>query len=391
MTRPKTTSIVRCLLTAIIGASSILPQIATAQTPAAAYAAEADSVTISPGSGGDDTVRIQQAIDHSHGAVRFSAGLYKLNGPIHLRGSRTYIGEGSWDPRYGSVLMQQASDAPIFSVEGQISSVTIIGLTFDGAPGADAKGIAAGNSNALLAASTVRDSYFLTGLAECIDVPMILTRIERNQFGANGGSISPKHRHIHSVYPDAEGQTNANWIVGNLFRSAQGSESVLFESGVQLHIIGNDFESNDADTTLRIHGMFQVVVDGNYFEGNKGDALMHFANSRHSQSGSGNYIVRLQNNYYNMQRCGDVGCTSIYNNLVFKLDGNSSGGRPSVTAVYMGYETGTHFTHTDSTTADLTDPALAALCSGSGRGIYLSITGPFYIPDYKGSETNGCK
>ncbi|MFL6450878.1 MAG: hypothetical protein ACJ746_24835 [Bryobacteraceae bacterium] len=89
------------------------------------------------------------------------------------------------------------------------------------------------NSTALRANSTVRDSYFLTPLAECIDVPTVLTRIERNQFGINGGPIGSKHRHIHSLYPDSEGLSNANWVVGNLFRSAQGSASVLFESGVQ--------------------------------------------------------------------------------------------------------------------------------------------------------------
>jgi hypothetical protein len=112
--------------------------------------------------------------------------------------------------------------------------VTIIGLTFDGAPGADAEGIAGVASSALLATSTIRDSYFLTTLAECIDVPMVLTRIERNQFGVNGGPIGSKHRHIRSIYPSSE-QTNANWIVGNMFRSAQGSESVLFGSAAPRH------------------------------------------------------------------------------------------------------------------------------------------------------------
>jgi hypothetical protein len=191
-----------------------------------------------------------------------------------------------------------------------------------------------------------------------------------------------------SFDPNAEGQTNMNWIVGNLFRSAAGTESVLFESGYQLHLIGNSFESNDANTTLQINGMFQVVIDGNYFEGNKGDFLMHFANSRHSPAGHGNYIVRLQNNLYNLQR----GSGPIYNNFVFKLDPDSPNpGFLRGTAVFMGYETGTHFTHFDQTVADLTEPAVAAVCNASHVGIYLAINGPFYIADYKGIETNGCK
>src|SRR6202007_3016371 len=112
---------------------------AMAQLQASRSGAVANSVTITPGLGGDDTARIQQAIDHSTGAVHFEAGVYKLNGLLHLRGSRTYIGEGSWDSHYGSVLLQQTSGAPVFSVDGLVSSVIIIGLTFDGAPGADAK------------------------------------------------------------------------------------------------------------------------------------------------------------------------------------------------------------------------------------------------------------
>src|SRR5690242_18265002 len=145
MIRPRIRLIAPCVLAAIVGTASIPLQLAMAQMPTAAYAAQANSVTIDPGTGGDDTARIQHAIDQSTGAVVFKAGLYKLSGPLHLKGSRTYIGEGSWDPRYGSVLRQQASGAPIFSVDGQVFSVTIIGLTFDGAPGTDAKGIGAGN------------------------------------------------------------------------------------------------------------------------------------------------------------------------------------------------------------------------------------------------------
>jgi hypothetical protein len=322
--------------------------------------ARAADLTIAPGTGADDTGRIQQAIDHSTGAVRFASGVYKLHGPLILRANRTYVGEGSWDSRYGSVLTQLTPGAPIFSVEGLIGSVTIIGLTFDGAPGTNAKGIAAatGNTTALLANSTLRDNYFLTGLAECIDTPLVGTRIERNQFGLNGGSIGLTHRHIHSTYPNQSPESNANWIVGNQFSSAQGGESILIESGVQLHITGNRFEGNTASRTLRIHGMFQVVIEGNYFERNSGDAQMSFANA----NSIGNYMVRLENNFYNLQGSG--------NKFILEASG--------ATQFYMGYESGTMF----PPGAELIGGDLFAAC-------YLKITGPFRLNGYTGIQTGG--
>jgi hypothetical protein len=379
-------NIARRLFALGVTAGSAL-HLATAQTPPF-------SAIVDPSM---DTTRIQYVIDNtvSNGAVYFKPGLYKLNGPIHLRGGRTYIGAGGPDAHSGSVLMQMATNSPksdpglpIFSVEGQIYQVRIIGLTFDGLPGVNARGIAAGDSAGILLISTIRDNYFLTGLSECIDVPMEVTWIERNHFGVNsvnGGWIGNRHRHIHSIYPGVEEQTTANWVSKNLFAKARGSESVLFESGVQLHITDNQFENNGADTTLQINGMLQVVIDGNRFDGNRGDALMHFANSHHVSVLNGNNIVRSQNNYYDMQHCATV-CTPVYNKFIFLVDANSDNGQLSRTLVFMGNETGRHFTHSDGTHADLTDPAIALACN-----VWLTIVGPFSIPDYQGTETSGCK
>jgi len=47
------------------------------------------SVTISPGVTGDDTARIQHAIDTTTGTLRFEDGVYKLSRSIHLRSNRT--------------------------------------------------------------------------------------------------------------------------------------------------------------------------------------------------------------------------------------------------------------------------------------------------------------
>jgi hypothetical protein len=64
MTHPRTKLIARCVLTVIVTAGLVPLQIATSQrlsqniSPAVAAA----SVTISPGVGGDDTQRIQNAI-----------------------------------------------------------------------------------------------------------------------------------------------------------------------------------------------------------------------------------------------------------------------------------------------------------------------------------------
>jgi hypothetical protein len=155
----------------------------------------------------------------------------------------------------------QLLGAPVFAVDGMITSVTISALTFDSSPGAAARGIAGSTPRAVLADSMVRDSYFLAGLSECIDVVMQATRIEHNSFGLNG-ALGQTHRHIHSVSAGVAFETNDNWIVGNHFSSARGGESVFFENGGKLHIFGNDFQGNAADTTLRIYGMFQVVIDG---------------------------------------------------------------------------------------------------------------------------------
>src|SRR5690242_5801005 len=129
MTRPRLTLITRCGLTGIVMAGSVLLQIAAAQTltennsiapsqiiPGGGTPGLAASVTITPGRGGDDTDRIQRAIDNSTGAIHFAAGVYNLYGPLVLRGglrrSRTYTGEGSWDPQYGSTLLQHTAGAP---------------------------------------------------------------------------------------------------------------------------------------------------------------------------------------------------------------------------------------------------------------------------------------
>jgi hypothetical protein len=99
---------------------------------------------------------------------------------------------------YGSVLNQTGKPAPgkpglpIFSVEGAVSSVTIIRLTFYADPALRVRGIAAtADSNSLLRNSTLRENNFLLDLEECIDTPMVATRSERNEFGQNGGSNGP--------------------------------------------------------------------------------------------------------------------------------------------------------------------------------------------------------
>jgi hypothetical protein len=311
------------------------------------------------------------------------------------------MGAGNKNPRSGTVLVQTAPrdpktglGTPVFSVDEALTfSVTITGFIFDSAPGMDARGIAAGNPATLLALSTIRNNSFRTGLSECVDVPMILTWIVDNEFGVQGPWIATNHRHIRSVYPaDAPGpeeQTNANWVIKNDFTNARGSESVLFEAGLQLHLVANKFKDNDADKTLQINGMLQVVLRRNRFDGNRGDYIMHFANSRHSglPDRNGNYLVRSEDNYYDMQRCD--GCPA-YNKYIFHIDMNMDNGYLSRTHVYMGNESGKHFLHTDGTRSDLTDPAVAAACNGSA-GIYLSITGPFSFQDYTGTQTSGCR
>jgi hypothetical protein len=300
-------------------------------------------VVITPSPSGGDTPRIQQTIDNSTGEVRFKAGLYLLDGPIRLQPNRSYVGEGSFDPRYGSVLRQRRFGAAVFELP-VLMSVTITGLTFDGAPGANAKGISASIPSAVLANSVIRGNHFLTSLAECIDAPMQSTRIENNFFGINGGAIGPMHRHIHSVTSAMD--TNNNWIVGNHFSSAAGGESVLFEGGAKVHFVGNDFQANAASTTLRIYGMFQVVIDGNYFEQNAGDAQITLGNS---SSGIADHIVRMENNYYHMGGLPGSGPNK------FIVTVERSGvhlAQPDQTHVLIGYETGSHFSATARITPD---------------------------------------
>jgi hypothetical protein len=365
-----------------------------------------------------NTFTIQQIISQSSGAVYFRPGIYILTDPIVLIQNRKYIGPGSADPRYGAVLVQTHPGAPVFALPGAAPSgifggITITGLAFDGAPGVKARGIAAMDlvpcgytlqpGCTVLASSTISDNYFLTGLAEGIDTPVEITVIEGNQFGVasviNVPSVGGNRRHIHCVYPDlvenglhlGEGATTQVRIENNSFTNAKGSESVFIESGTQLHIVGNQFQDNDTDTTLQINGMNLVVIDGNRFDGNRGEYLMHFARSRHTgqlpvpgDCGSqvciafnGNYIVRLQNNYYDMEG----------NNFIFTIDPNSDDLMRSANHVYIGNESGTHFTH-GSTAADLTDPVIALHCSPAE--VYLSTTGSFNFSGYRAKSPNCC-
>src|SRR5262249_22266257 len=88
-------------------------------------------VTIKPDAGNkDDTSRIQKAIDSSTGEVFFEAGTYQLTRPLRLKSARSYRGEGRWDPRYGSVLIQQTPGEAVFTFDGTLGSVTISGPTF---------------------------------------------------------------------------------------------------------------------------------------------------------------------------------------------------------------------------------------------------------------------
>ena len=318
-----------------------------------------DSCAGSVGSA-DDSNRIQQAIDRARGTVFFKAGCYYLKHSLRLRSGLTYMGEGSWFSLYGSVLMQTASPdpitglgVPIFYIDGVVEAVAIVGLAFDApAPPSSptkARGIAAVNSQALLVNSTIRGNYFLIELSECIDTPMLSTRIERNGFGTNG-QPGQRHRHIHSVYPGRVPPPAAgdNWIVSNVYRYAccesppgagTASESVLFESRVPLHIIGNDFEAGDVDTTLRIRGAPQVFIEGNYFEGNHGQAQMTV-----SPRGS---RVQVEDNRYVMdgyQKTLNVcnGTATTHNCLILEFEpGLSASGVDAslpATQVYMGYE-----------------------------------------------------
>ena len=88
------------------------------------------------------------------------------------------------------------------------------------------------------------------------------------------------------------------------------------------------------------------------------------------------------------RRC-DRGCVPIYNNYIFHIDRNDDGGQVGKIQVFMGDESGTGFTHSNGTHADLTDPAVAAVCDGRNRR-YLSIVAPLHLAGYSGAEIRGC-
>jgi hypothetical protein len=256
---------------------------------------------------------------------------------------------------HGSILYGTPGQ-PIFTFDQDLDSVTISGLTFDGPEvKGGAKGIANDSGNWLIN-STIRDNYFSTHLSEGIYTPMQSTRIERNHFGTAGDVPTWPYRHIYSVplFPP-RGATNQNWIVYNQFFHAFGPESIRFEQGAQLHIVGNQFEKGHSSTALQIDGLYHVVIEGNYFElcskdnnnvdchtpgapSDAGQFVMKFSNTPDNQSA--NYIAHLENNHYNMDNSID--------NFIFSVVG--------ATTVYMSYETGTSFLHTNRTTrGDLTD------------------------------------
>ncbi len=338
-------------------------------------------VTILPQAGStDDSFRIQQAIYQAAGSVTFKPGKYMLKRPVCLVSYLNYIGEGGGDLKHGSIL-QGIPDQAIFTFEENLDSVTITGLTFDGR---GAKGIAAA-SGRWLYNSVIRGNFFSTNLAEGIYAPMQSTRIERNHFGTAGDVPFWPHRHIYSVPqspPPGTPLTNQNWIANNRFFHANGPESIRFEQGVQLQISGNQFEKIHAATTLQINGLFQVAIEGNYFESNAGRYIMQFDNSPDNQIG--NYIVRLENNYYNMD--------NVIDNFIFKV--TNAAGRLSATTVYMSYETGSRFRHSSNNSrADVTDQVLVDLPgtrSGPGPNdvvpCILFVRSPLWFNDYAGTQ-----
>jgi hypothetical protein len=347
----------------------------------------------------DDSSRIQTAIASARSTVFFQAGCYYLQHSLRLKSGLTFMGEGSWHWRYGSTLIQLAAPdpatglgVPIFTIDGTVDSVTIVGLTFDAPSNSlNARGIAAASRGSLLTRSTIAANFFLRELAECIDTPMFGTRIENNEFGSHGDNPN-HHRHIHSLYPLANGPPNAgeNWIVSNTLHYAccetlggtgPDSESVLFESPAPLHVIGNDFESGDVDTTLRIHTVPQVFIEGNWFENNHGQAQMTF-----SPRGS---EVHIEENRYVMQEYDYVGhppgskrtlnlCNgnpTSHNCLTLDLESASNNfdvnAGLSATHVYMGYE----FIGLLPSYGDLVPAGVFAGCG-------LTIIGPIFSVGY---------
>jgi hypothetical protein len=109
-------------------------------------------------------------------------------------------------------------------------------------------------------------------------------------------------------------------------------------------------------------GSVPAVIEGNYFKRDAGDAMMDFANGLNHQLG--NWIVRLENNFYNMRGQGAP------NKFIFQAS--------RATVVYLGYGAGTAF----SPAAELTR------CDLFGAG-HLKIVGPFRLNGYMGAQANG--
>ena len=335
----------------------------------------------------DDSTRIQQAIDAARGTVFFKAGCYYLKHSLRLRSGLTYMGESSFFSFYGSTLVQTAlpdpstgAGVPIFSVDGAVQSITLVGLTFDAISSAKAIAIGAMGASAILQNSTIRGNYFLTELAECIATPMISTRIEHNEFGVNGLPNTQHHRHIYSAYSGPLPAGADNWIVGNAFRSAccvagpgggPGSESVFFDSRAQLHITANNFEDNDADTTLDIRGAPQLSVEGNWFENNHGQAQMTL--------GTQGISAYVEDNRYVMDGYNSDACNLFVLDLEQLPSVSGVAGNLAPTHVSMGFELGGG---NCATNAKLVPDKVFAGCQ-------LTITGPFYVQGFGGAQVGG--
>ena len=388
-------------------ACAISALIALAATVTPAFA----DITIRPSPSEDDTERINQLLqnDKSSGMVRFEPGEYRLSGPLLLQ-DRTYQGAGIAGSPYRSVLKQFKANTPIFVIDERnqgefcvLDGVTIEGLTFD----AVAEGVGAIKANcvvetegeafgitadgwytgAALGDSTLRDNQFLTGLAEGIDTPMEIVRIENNQFGLRADpNDSRRHRrHIHSVA--LHGDNTAIWLSGNYFSGANGKEALRFDDATQLQIIGNRFEANQADTTLRIKNSGQVPIRGNYFEGNKGAAQMIFEDTHFEDPfpQGAEWIIRLEHNFYNLH-AGNcfVFLTShdpeiMHPSQICPPKSPDFAWRPSsVPQVYMSDEAGVF----SGTAAELTGWASFNKC-------HLHIVGPVRLAGYSGMQATG--
>jgi len=122
--------------------------------------------------------------------------------------------------------------------------------------------------------------------------------------------------------------------------------------------------------------MFQAVIEGNYFEQNAGAAQMTFGNAPDTV---GNYIVRLENNYYHMGGAPGLNTPTKY---VFAVERDGlHRSFPGQTQVFLGYEAGSFF----SDTAELTDDEVFKSC-------YLFVTSApraFHLINYHGQQTLG--